>query len=76
MVIGALLVPCSVTVTIIIISLITIEEKIKPLVLIAMVKFIYNTNLQPIPQKQWYTEPLFITLFGGLLPFASFFIEV
>jgi transmembrane 9 superfamily protein 3 len=35
-----------------------------------------NAVPRPIPEKKWYTEPLVITLFGGLLPFGSIFIEV
>jgi transmembrane 9 superfamily protein 3 len=35
-----------------------------------------NAVPRPIPEKRWYTEPLVIVLFGGLLPFGSIFIEV
>lgn len=35
-----------------------------------------NAVPRPIPEKKWYTEPFVITLFGGLLPFGSIFIEV
>jgi len=35
-----------------------------------------NAVPRPIPEKRWYTEPMIITLFGGLLPFGSIFIEV
>lgn len=35
-----------------------------------------NAVPRPIPEKKWYTEPLVITFFGGLLPFGSIFIEV
>jgi transmembrane 9 superfamily protein 3 len=35
-----------------------------------------NAVPRPIPEKKWYTEPMVITLFGGLLPFGSIFIEV
>ena len=35
-----------------------------------------NAVPRPIPEKKWYTEPLVITFFGGLLPFGSIFIEM
>lgn len=35
-----------------------------------------NPIPRPIPEKQWYTEPMIITLLGGLLPFGSIFIEM
>ena len=30
---------------------------------------------RPIPEKQWYLNPMVISIMGGLLPFGSIFIE-
>ncbi|CAO3589718.1 unnamed protein product [Absidia cylindrospora] len=35
-----------------------------------------NPIPRPIPEKLWYQEPLAITALGGILPFASIFIEM
>ncbi|KAI8086354.1 uncharacterized protein BX664DRAFT_359893 [Halteromyces radiatus] len=35
-----------------------------------------NPIPRPIPEKQWYLEPSSIMIFGGVLPFASIFIEI
>eukprot|EP01135_Chromosphaera_perkinsii_P004915 Nk52_evm20s304 gene=Nk52_evmTU20s304 len=34
-----------------------------------------NPVPRPIPEKKWYMEPLSIVILGGILPFASIFIE-
>ncbi|RIB03503.1 hypothetical protein C2G38_2133469 [Gigaspora rosea] len=35
-----------------------------------------NPIPRPIPEKIWYAEPLVIVALGGVLPFASIFIEI
>merc|ERR1712136_666744 len=35
-----------------------------------------NAVPRPIPEKKWFMEPWVIVLFGGILPFASIFIEM
>ncbi|GLV32142.1 Transmembrane 9 superfamily protein member 3 [Carabus blaptoides fortunei] len=35
-----------------------------------------NAVPRPIPEKKWFMEPLIIILLGGVLPFASIFIEM
>ncbi|KAI8328676.1 hypothetical protein BD560DRAFT_451683 [Blakeslea trispora] len=35
-----------------------------------------NPIPRPIPEKMWYAEPLVIVALGGILPFASIFIEI
>jgi transmembrane 9 superfamily member 3 len=35
-----------------------------------------NKTRRPIPYQRWYSTPLFLILFSGLLPFGSIFIEV
>ncbi|KAI8091041.1 uncharacterized protein B0P05DRAFT_485514 [Gilbertella persicaria] len=35
-----------------------------------------NPIPRPIPEKIWYAEPLVIVMLGGILPFASIFIEI
>lgn len=35
-----------------------------------------NAVPRPIPEKKWFMEPGVIILLGGVLPFASIFIEM
>ncbi|CAO3657289.1 unnamed protein product [Mucor hiemalis] len=35
-----------------------------------------NPIPRPIPEKVWYAEPMMIVALGGILPFASIFIEI
>eukprot|EP00123_Amoebidium_parasiticum_P017535 comp23892_c2_seq1/m.41966 comp23892_c2_seq1/g.41966 ORF comp23892_c2_seq1/g.41966 comp23892_c2_seq1/m.41966 type:complete len:558 (-) comp23892_c2_seq1:158-1831(-) len=35
-----------------------------------------NPVPRPIPEKQWYMEPVMISILGGILPFGSIFIEM
>jgi transmembrane 9 superfamily protein 3 len=35
-----------------------------------------NAVPRPIPEKKWFMEPGVIILMGGILPFASIFIEM
>lgn len=35
-----------------------------------------NAVPRPIPEKKWFMEPGVIILLGGILPFASIFIEM
>ena len=35
-----------------------------------------NSLRRPIPDGPWYTRPVVMILFGGILPFGSIFIEM
>jgi len=35
-----------------------------------------NTLMRPIPDGRWYTRPITLILFSGILPFGSIFIEM
>lgn len=40
------------------------------------INFRINAVPRPIPEKKWFMEPGVIILLGGILPFASIFIEM
>jgi hypothetical protein len=35
-----------------------------------------NDLLRPVPRVQWYSHPIFLVIFGGILPFSSVYIEL
>lgn len=41
-----------------------------------VIYFRINAVPRPIPEKKWFMEPGVIILLGGILPFASIFIEM